>query len=111
MTRNAEVEAQAAVNARAEMQTRVDAAGLAAAVEGLLGLVSELKIAAVVQDVAGSASEIASVVDELGKAASSATEELNELRDSVGIGLTELEDHYYRSMCAVPEVRSGDGER
>lgn len=90
-----------------ELQTRVDAAGLAAAMEGILGLVSEIKVAAIVQDLPATAAEASRVRTDLAKAATKTGEEVNVLRDSVSEGLAELEDHYYKSMCAVPVVESG----
>lgn len=75
--------------------------------EGILGLVSEIKVAAIVQDVSATAAEASRVRIDLAEAAAKTGEEVNALRDSVSEGLAELEDHYYKSMCVVPAVKSG----
>jgi hypothetical protein len=99
--RSAEVSDHAS-NARAEFQTRVDAASLAQAAEGLLRLISELKVAAIVQDGPSSAREAAEVRAGLEAGAKSVGVELAGLRDDVAQLLSIVEDHYYESVCRVP---------
>lgn len=91
-----------ASSTRAEFQTGVDAAALAQAMEGLLRLISELKVAAVVQDVSSTERENAEVRSLLSQHPMEATAELTKLKDTVLTALTELEAHYYESNCRVP---------
>jgi hypothetical protein len=108
VVRGAEL-SEAAGNARAEFQTRVDAAGLVAAAEGLLRLVAELKVAAIVQDAATTTAEAAEVRAALEGHARQSTAELLVLRDDVATALEELETHFFASQCAVPPVAGGGG--
>jgi Surfeit locus protein 5 subunit 22 of Mediator complex len=100
VVRSAEVSDHAS-NARAEFQTRVDAAGLAQAAEGLLRLVSELKVAAIVQDTTASADEAAEVRATLESHSRTSTAELAALRDVAAEHLAALEEHYFESQCRV----------
>lgn len=87
-----------ASNARAEFQSQVESANLAQAAEGLLRLISELKTAAIVQDVTDSTQEATETRNSLEAETRSALAELGVLRDSVANTLSALEKHYYRSM-------------
>jgi hypothetical protein len=102
--RSAEVSDQTS-NARAEFQTQVDAAGLAQAAEGLLRLISELKVAAIVQDVSATTGEAEQTRTALMHHSKTAEDELIQLRDDVGRLLARLETHYFRSQCGVVTVQ------
>jgi hypothetical protein len=105
VVRGAEVSDQTS-NARAEFQTRVDAAGLAQAAEGLLRLISELKVAVIVQDANATSSEAEQVRSALKTHASISAVELRQLRNDVGDLLQKLETHYYQSQCGVVTTRA-----
>lgn len=96
-------------NAQAEFQIRVDSEGIAQAAEGLLRLISELRIAAVVQDVASTSKEADETRRAFDLQIENATTQLETLRDTVSDLLSRLEDHYYSSTCAVPQVPSATG--
>lgn len=86
-----------ASNARAEFQTQVEAANLAKAADELLRLISELKIAAIVQEVKESnqeASEMRAIYEVENR---QVVNELRNLRDNVSSALSALEKHYYQS--------------
>jgi mediator of RNA polymerase II transcription subunit 22 len=91
-------------NARAEFQTQVDAAGLAQAAEGLLRLISELKVAAIVQDARATTGEAEQTRIALTLHSTTAEDELRQMRDDIGRLLTELETHYYQSQCGVLNI-------
>lgn len=105
MIRNAEVSGPA-TNARAEFQTRVDASALAQAAEGMLRLVAELKVAAIVQDIKSTGEEASEVRKELGELTKRSSGELSALRSSVDEALVALETHYFQSVVSVRSMGS-----
>ena len=89
-------------DARAEYQAQVEAANLSQAAEGLLRLISELKIVAIVQEVNESIQEASETCSLFDTETRRALAELGVLRDSVASTLVSLEKHYYNS---VPYLR------
>lgn len=92
-----------ASNARAEFQAQVEAGNLAKAAEGLLRLISELKIAAVVQEVTETNREVTEMRTMYEFETRRAVSELGTLRDNVAATLTALEKHYYSSQARLPK--------
>lgn len=80
-----------------DFQSQVEAANLAKAADDLLRLVSELKIAVIVQEVKESEHECGEMrgIYDMEKKAS--FHELGKLRDNVSSTLSALEKHYYAS--------------
>ena len=87
-----------ASNARAEFETQVEAANLTHAAEGLLRLISELKTAAIVQDVQTTNHEAQETKTGFENETRQVISELKHLRDNVAATLSTLEKHYYSSM-------------
>lgn len=85
-----------ATNARMDFQSQVEAANLAKAADDLLRLVSEMKIAVIVQEVKESEAEFTEMraIYDVEKAS---LNEMNKLRDNVASSLSALEKHYYAS--------------
>lgn len=84
-------------NARADFQSQVEVANLAKAADELLRLVSDLKIASIVQEVKESKQECAQIRTNFEKETWHSLNELSILRDSVSSTLASLEKHYYGS--------------
>lgn len=86
-----------ATNARKDFQSQVESANLAKASDELLRLVSELKIAVIVQDVQESEKECMEMRSIYDVEQKTSLGELGKLRDSVSASLSRLEKHYYAS--------------
>lgn len=82
----------------------MDASTLAQAAEGLLRLVAELKVAAIVQDAKSTGEEASEVRKELGELIKRSSAELGALRGSVDEALLALEKHYFQSVVSVPST-------
>lgn len=77
-----------------DFQSQVESANLAKAADELLRLVSELKIAVIVQDGRENVKEVRAILEvERGALPT----EMRRLRESVGGTLATLEKHYYAS--------------
>lgn len=80
-----------------DFQSQVEAANLAKATDDLLRLVSELKIAVIVQGVKESEDECKDMRTLYDKEKKTSFHELGKLRDNVASTLSALEKHYYAS--------------
>lgn len=83
-----------ATNARTDFQSQVEVENLAKAADELLRLVSELKIAIIVQEVKEGNTEMRQVYDQETR---QSLHDLGELRGNVANALGALEKHYYAS--------------
>jgi len=83
------------------LRTEAATASLAAAADELLQLISELKVAAVVHDVANGAKDAVSVKEGLERSRRIAEEALRVLAGRSAALLRELEVHYYKSVAGV----------
>lgn len=88
-----------ASNARADYQAEVEAANLARAADELLRVISELKIAAIVQDVTEGKKEATELRALFDTDMKQSVHEIGRLRETVANSLSALEEHYYAS-CA-----------
>eukprot|EP00171_Calliarthron_tuberculosum_P017061 IDg17061t1 len=92
-----------ATNARGEFLAQVSTANLAMASESLVRLISELKLALIVQDVGEASEDERSSMTALSADTRRALDDLCRLRDNIAANLSALERHYYAS---VPHVRA-----
>lgn len=86
-----------ATNARTDFQSQVEVANLAKAADELLRLVSELKIAVIVQEVKESNFECSEMRHVYDQETRQSLHDLGELRVNVATALGALEKHYYTS--------------
>ncbi|PXF40346.1 Mediator of RNA polymerase II transcription subunit 22 [Gracilariopsis chorda] len=84
-------------NARAEYQTQVEAANLANSADQLLRLISELKIAAITQNIPEIKSENRTMQVFFDQTGRKMLKEILTLRDETAKTLRLLEKHYYES--------------
>lgn len=84
-------------NARTEFESQVEVANLAKAADELLRLVSELKIAVIVQEVLERSQECKDMRSIYDHETRNSLNDMGELLGNVTSGLGALEKHYYSS--------------
>lgn len=96
-----------ATNARTDFQSQVEVANLAKAADELLRLVSELKIAVIVQEFLERNSECMVMRNVYDQETRHSLHDMGELLGNVSNALSKLEKHYYASttrwVSNVPE--------
>lgn len=96
VVRSCQIEDKAS-NARADFQSQVEVANLAKAADELLRLVSELKVAVIVQEVRERSQECKMTRATYDSETFQSLNDMSELLGNVTIGLGALEKHYYTS--------------
>mmetsp|Transcript_36297 Transcript_36297/g.88657 ORF Transcript_36297/g.88657 Transcript_36297/m.88657 type:complete len:155 (+) Transcript_36297:626-1090(+) len=89
-------------DARAEYQIEVEAANVAQQCEGLLRLISELKVACIAQDVSGMRQDAQQVTATLQNEIKAINRLLDGVGDQTRALLGDLEQHFYHCQSMLP---------